>query len=85
MTTLQTQEAESYWNFIKNSSNEVKLWLINKLSFSLINPSEISIDGDKETEDFINKFGGCWKGNDSAEEIIRMIKENPSCKEPPLF
>lgn len=88
MNTALNTEAENYWRVLKDTSYEVKLWLINRLSFSLIEnkPQDLETMADKiRTQEFVKEFAGCWKSEHSAEEIIEIIKNNSSSKEPPVI
>ena len=75
-------DTEKYWLPLKDLSKEVKLWLINRLSASLIESAENVESEDNLTEDFINQFAGKWKSDSTPEQIIQMIEENRSCKPP---
>lgn len=81
-------EAERFWNIIKDTSNEIKILLINMLSASILektNSVNPKMTSDKKTKEFIEKFAGAWKSDLSAEELISLIHENHSCKEPPIL
>ena len=90
MTTVLTinDEISKYWSYIKNANDEIKLKLISLLSLSLSN-KEFEIDNleseEERTQKFLKKYSGAWVGNETAEEIIEIIKSVNSCKEPPLF
>lgn len=83
-------EAESYWRLLKNTSNEVKLRLITLLSQSMTensdkNSSIIDNSDQKRTDRFIAKFAGAWKGDETAERIVEVIKDGRTCREPISF
>ena len=85
-TNTYCVETDAYWNLIKNAADEVKLRLITLLSQSLTTNARKSMHSDKEeTERFLSKYCGAWHGNESAEEIIGVIKSVRSCKEPISF
>lgn len=55
--------------------------------FNLVisSPSVLSIDtpsSDKVTEQMLNRFAGCWHGDETADEIISRINESKSVREP---
>ena len=85
ISTYNSKEAENFWLLIKDTSREIKLWLINQLSASLIQQDLASDEEKKKTEKFISKYEGAWEGLESAEDIIQYIKSKPSIKEPPKF
>lgn len=78
-------EAESYWKLLKNARSEVKLRLITLLSQSVMNEVSVKDSMKSETENFLSKFAGAWKGDESAEEIIANIHDNRNCKNPISF
>lgn len=41
-----------------------------------------SISSDRQTEQMLNRFAGCWHGDESADEIIARINESKSIREP---
>ncbi len=82
-----TTETATYWNLLKNVSNEVKLRLITLLSQSVSDstPMYHVIVDKKNTRDFLSKYSGAWKGDDSAEEIISSINAGRNSKNPVSF
>ncbi len=80
-------ETATYWNLLKNVSNEVKLRLITLLSQSVSDSTGMySVISNREnTHDFLSKYSGAWKGKDSAEEIISSINAGRNCKNPVSF
>lgn len=59
--------------------------LINNISgVHIVKQSEKNISKDT-TEEFINKFYGAWKGDESADEIIANIKQGGSSRPPVTF
>ena len=80
------QEAEDFWVIIKNFTQEEKFCLISKLSESLLgNDPDLNknnMDDKKYTEVFLQRFAGKWNSNLSAEELVDIIGEKRSCKDP---
>lgn len=62
------QQEMSYWNLLKNLSEEVKLRLIARLSASLVKPSE------KTTSNVADKYYGAWSDDCSAEEMAENLR-----------
>lgn len=79
-------ETNTYWNIIKDVKDEVKLRLITLLSESLTRSvkEKETVVSDR-TADFLKNVYGSWKGPESAEEIIAIINDNKSCKNPVSF
>lgn len=71
---LNLPNANSYWNVLKDLSNEAKLELIARLSNSLLN---------KEVEKPISasSFYGVWKDEESADCLNEEIKASRRFKD----
>lgn len=84
--TTHSAEISTYWNLIKDVKDDIKIRLITLLSESLSHSSERNgkIVSDR-TADFINNVYGAWKSPETAEEMISIISEGKSCKEPISF
>lgn len=83
-------EAKSYWRILKDVRSEVKLRLIELMSESVrdnlaMTATTRKIESKERTTDFIEKFSGAWRGDESAESIIPKIRENRSCRNPISF
>ena len=81
-------EIEKYWAFIRNANDEIKLNLISLLSKSLINKSgheRFGVESHDNSDELIEKFAGAWHGTETPEEIMAIIKEHSSSKQPPVF
>lgn len=61
------------WNEVKNWKKEDKVTLITLLSISLAEPSVKEEAPEEKTKRMISKYVDCWKGNESAEDIIHLI------------
>lgn len=86
MTTdyLTEPKINQYWSFIKDAPTEVKLRLITLLSESLAEmTSRLTLKKEEDQKlKLLNEITGSWKGPESPEEIIHLIRENRSCKPP---
>lgn len=83
ITTVSNNEIiNTYWAAIKNAPSDVKLKLISLLSNSLMESdlSNSSIIASKEK--LLKDVTGSWKGPESAEEIINIIREKRTCRPP---
>lgn len=65
--TLNIPNANSYWNVLKDLSNEAKIELIARLSNSLLHKEE-------EKQASASDFYGVWKDCESAEHLNDEIK-----------
>lgn len=66
---INSKLIDSYIGLVKNMSTQNKLDLISKLTQS------VKTDIDVEQTEFYKAFGG-WDENESAEELIRTIKDS---------
>jgi len=64
---LNTKLIDSYVSLLKNLSAKNKLDLISKLT------NTVKTDAEQRNVDFFKSFGG-WDENESAEELIEIIK-----------
>ncbi|MBQ7984997.1 MAG: hypothetical protein IJ250_05090 [Bacteroidales bacterium] len=76
MTTLALQQTDTYWNLLKNLSDDVKLKLIAMLSNSIVEDK----NGKKESK--AKSFRGVWSDADyiDADEMINLIKNSRTFK-----
>lgn len=84
-TTYRPTDTETYWKQIENVSDEVKLRLISLLSESLIKKTHTETSPVKETQIFLDRYYGAWRGDESDKTIISTIRESHSCKPPVNF
>lgn len=61
------------WNEVKNWKKEDKVTLITLLSISLADSSVKEESPEEKTKRMISKYADCWKGQESAEDIISLI------------
>ncbi len=88
MQTANTYKGETaaYWHLLKNLSDEVKLRLITLLSQSMTRDTKKKEKSDEEaTKEFLAKFCGAWRGDMSAEELVKEIYSSRTCKDPIPF
>ncbi|MDE5887293.1 MAG: hypothetical protein K2H46_06880 [Muribaculaceae bacterium] len=69
---------ENYWKLLSNIDDEIKLNLIEKLTHSLRKSFRAEKYRKDPTAEFIAKFNGAWKTDESPEEIITIINQNKS-------
>ena len=74
-----------YWDAIKNASSDIKLKLISLLSSSLIEyPANKELLNSASKLELLKKVTGSWD-DESAEDIISIIREHRSSKQPVKF
>lgn len=57
-------------------------------SFVISSPSVLKSEtafADDETERMLERFAGCWHGEESVDDIMSCINENKSIREPISF
>lgn len=81
-------ETSNYWNIIKDVKDEIKIRLITLLSESLANSLTVKTPAkgkEDDTEKFIKKYYGVWQSQQTPEEIMDIIKEGRTSKDPVSF
>lgn len=81
-TTLGT--TNWYLQLLNPLSNSEKLSIINSLSASLLESTKPKKQKDI-TERVLAQYYGAWVGTESADDIMRVIKENSASREPLNF
>lgn len=72
--TSNTKVQESpVWNIVKDWNNEDKVQLITLLSISLAKPFGVDETTEEKTKCMSDKFAGCWKGNDGADDFLNCF------------
>ena len=61
------------YSSVKNWKKEDKVTLITLLSISLAESSVKEETPEEKTKRMISKYADCWKGKESAEDIICLI------------
>ncbi len=72
------------WNEVKKWNKEDKVDLITLLSISLAQTPVEEETPEQKTQRMIAKHAGCWRGSESAEDIIRMIDDSKHSSMEPL-
>ena len=71
---------DAYWKNLQSLSNDLKLKLAAKLTTSVIEDTEKKTS--EKTQNMLDKYSGAWVGEESAEDIMKMIKEGSTSREP---
>lgn len=83
----------SVWNEVKNWNDEDKVNLITLLSVSLADKKSVetkdvaaqkSETEAEKTKRMLEKYVGCWEGDDTAEDTIRIINDGRHSSMEPL-
>lgn len=73
---------DSYWNTLRSLSDDIKLRLAAMLTVSVVEKDKEETDSSILTKRMLDKYGGAWKGDESADEIMAAIRENSSIRKP---
>ena len=74
-----------YWNALRTLSKEVRLALAVKLTNSVLEEEHKKLSDEEYTDEMLNKFFGKWEGNETPDEIMKVVKENAKSREPINF
>lgn len=74
-----------YWNALRTLSKEVRLALAVKLTNSVLEEEHKKLSDEEYTDEMLNKFFGKWEGNETPDEIMKVVKENAKSREPISF
>jgi hypothetical protein len=87
-TTMPLNENSTimiYWNALRTLSKEVRLALAVKLTNSVLEEEHKKLSDEEYTDEMLNKFFGKWEGNETPDEIMKVVKENAKSREPISF
>lgn len=73
-----------YMQLLSPLSNSEKLSIINGLSASLLESAKPKKQKNV-TKQMLAQYYGAWAGAESADDIMRVIKENSASREPLSF
>ncbi len=85
MSLNESNTIGMYWNALRSLSKTVRLALAVKLTNSVLEEEHKDISDKEYTDKMLDKFYGKWEGNETPEEIMHLIKENASSREPISF
>ena len=83
--TLYLQKISCTRNALRSMSKNIRLGLAVKLTNSVLEEERKEMSDEAYTEEMLNKFFGKWEGNETAEELMGIIKQNSSSSEPISF
>ena len=85
MINIENNTIRMYWNALRSMSKNIRLGLAVKLTNSVLEEERKEMSDEAYTEEMLNKFFGKWEGNETAEELMGIIKQNSSSSEPISF
>lgn len=88
-TTIPNNEAPTvglYWRLLRTMSRTARLNLATMLTTSVLeDEKEAQTAVSDHTRVMLNKFYGAWVGEESADETVKVIRENATSREPIAF
>ena len=85
ITNIENNTISMYWNTLRSMSKNIRLSLAIKLTNSVLEEERKELSDKAYTEEMLNKFFGKWKGEETAEELMEIIKQPSSSSEPISF
>ena len=85
MTNLENNTISMYWNTLRSMSKNIRLAVAVKLTNSVLEEERERISDEAFNKKMRDKFFGKWEGNETADELMAIIKENFSSSEPINF
>ena len=76
MTNIENNTIRMYWNALRSMNKNIRLGLAVKLTNSVLEEERKEMSDETYTEEMLNKFFGKWEGNETAEELIGIIKQS---------
>lgn len=67
--------ADYYFSMLNSLSDKAKLYLVNKLTNSLVNDADKNVEAkDAEKDEALRKLAGVWANDPEAEEIEKVVR-----------
>ena len=85
ITNNENHTISLYWNALRSMSKNIRLALAVKLTNSVLEDEREEMSDEEYTEEMLNRFFGKWEGDETADEIMAIIKENSTSREPISF
>ena len=76
MTNIENNTIRMYWNVLRSMSKNIRLGLAVKLTNSVLEEERKEMSDEAYTEEMLNKFLGKREGNETAEELMGIIKQS---------
>lgn len=69
-----------YWNTLRSMSKNIRLALAVKLTNSVLEEEREEMSDVAYNKEMRDRFFGKWVGNETAEELMSIIKENSTSR-----
>lgn len=69
-----------YWNTLRSMSKNIRLALAVKLTNSVLEEEREEMSDVAYNKEMRDRFFGKWEGNEMADELMSIIKENSTSR-----
>ena len=76
ITNTENNTISMYWNTLRSMSKNIRLALAVKLINSVLEEEREGMSDVAYNKEMRDRFFGKWVGNETAEELMSIIKEN---------
>ena len=76
ITNTENNTISMYWNTLRSMSKNIRLALAVKLTNSVLEEEREEMSDAAYNKEMRDRFFGKWEGNEMADELMSIIKEN---------
>lgn len=76
ITNTENNTISMYWNTLRSMSKNIRLALAVKLTNSVLEEEREEMSDAAYNKEMRDRFFGKWEGNEAADELMSIIKEN---------
>ena len=76
ITNTENNTISMYWNTLRSMSKNIRLALAVKLINSVLEEEREGMSDVAYNKEMRDRFFGKWVGNETADELMSIIKEN---------
>ena len=80
ITNTENNTIGIYWNTLRLMSKNIRLALAVKLTNSVLEEEREEMSDVAYNKEMRDRFFGKWVGNETAEELMSIIKENSTSR-----
>lgn len=85
LTSTENSTISRYWNALRWMSKGIRLALAVKLTNSVLEEEREEMSDEAFNKEMRDRFFGKWEGAETADELMAIIKENSTSREPISF
>ena len=80
ITNTENNTISMYWNTLRSMSKNIRLALAVKLTNSVLEEEREEMSDVAYNKEMRDRFLGKWEGNETADELMSIIKENSTSR-----